>query len=347
MWWNFLRTILFQFDPESAHHFGARVLQLFGWVTKGKMPLALHSPRKRSYQLGEFPLHSPLGLAAGFDKDGKLARGISALGFGFTEVGTVTPLPQPGNPSPRLFRLPHSRALINRFGFNSEGAVRVAERLRALRAEGGLPIPMGINLGKNKVTPMDRAAEDYVAAMEQLYAVADYLVVNISSPNTPGLTSLQEGDSLPGLLRSVRECRDRLAKQASGSPRPLFLKLSPDLTDPAMKEAVEQAMNAGFLGIIATNTSRRRELPGISALDLGMLGEEGGLSGAPLRAEALERIKKLRSWMPREACLISAGGLGGADDAEARLEAGANLLQVYTEFVYSGPGYPLDLAKKL
>jgi dihydroorotate dehydrogenase len=276
-----------------------------------------------------------------------MVLGIAALGFGFTEIGTVTPRPQPGNPRPRLVRLPHSRALLNRFGFNSEGADQVAARLRALRSRYAVQIPIGVNIGKNKTTSMNDAAKDYATAMEKLYAVSDYLVINVSSPNTPGLISLQEGENLPALLATVRDCRDRLASTVAGPKRPLFLKLSPDLLDKGLRDAVDCAMNAGFLGIIATNTSRRRNLEGISELDRPLLAQDGGLSGAPLRGEAYERIRKIRAWMGKSGCLISVGGLGDVADARARLELGADLLQVYSEFVYAGPAYPFQMGNAL
>jgi dihydroorotate dehydrogenase len=345
MFWKVARWFLFQLDPEWAHALGAVYLRWRGFTTQGQSKRMPKQERWKS-ELAGIPLQSPLGLAAGFDKNGELVLGLRSLGFGFIEVGTVTPRPQPGNPRPRLFRLPEARALINRMGFNSLGADSVAEHLNDLRAMVKVDFPIGLNLGKNRETPLERAAEDYVIALEKLYAVADYLVVNLSSPNTPGLTSLQEGDQLGALLRSVREARDRSARRLPGAVRPLFLKLSPDLTSQARKTAVEQAVAEGF-GIIASNTSRRRDLPGLQAVDALVVAEEGGLSGAPLRAEALAQVHEIRSWIGPKPVLISVGGLNGADDARERLEAGANLLQVYTEFVYAGPTYPRQLAKGL
>lgn len=344
--WKLLRWFLFQLDPEWAHELGAWYLRFRGVVTQGRTR-ALPVTRRRPAELCGFPLDSPLGVAAGFDKDGKLFLGLRSLGFGYVEVGSVTPRPQPGNPRPRLFRLPEARALINRMGFNSEGAEAVAERIEHTRAMFPVRFPVGINLGKNRETPLERAAEDYVAALGILYEVSDYLVVNLSSPNTPGLTSLQEGDLLGPLLEKVREARDRKASRSTGLKRPLFLKLSPDLTSEARKSAVEQALAHGFEGIIASNTSRRRDFPSLAAASARTVAEEGGLSGAPLRDDALRQIQEIRSWVDPKTILISVGGLSGPDDAKERLALGANLLQVYTEFVYAGPAFPRQIAKAL
>lgn len=344
--WKMLRYFLFRLDPEWAHELGAVFLRLRGMLTQGK-PRPVKVLASRRYELCGMTLDSPLGVAAGFDKDGKLFFGLRSLGFGFVEVGSVTLRPQPGNAKPRLFRVPEAGALINRMGFNSEGADAVAYRLERMRAMVPVQFPLGVNLGKNRETPLDRAAEDYVQALEILYEVADYLVINLSSPNTPGLTKLQEGDTLRPLLVAVREARDKKAQRLPGAKRPLFLKLSPDLTSEARKTAVETAIGEGFEGIIASNTSRRRDFPELTGAPASVVGEEGGLSGKPLRNEALRHVQEIRSWLGPKPILISVGGLGDANDARARLDAGANLLQVYTEFVYQGPGYPRRMALEL
>ncbi len=344
MLWKFLRGILFRLDPEVAHNLGALFLRFRGFVTKGAVKLP-RIPRWKA-EIAGISLDSPLGIAAGFDKDAHLVLGLRSLGFGFVEVGTVTPRPQPGNPTPRLFRLPEARALINRMGFNSEGAEAVAQRLTHLRAFYPFPFPVGVNLGKNRDTSLEDAAKDYVAALDLLYGVADYLVVNLSSPNTPGLTGLQEGPGLAGILREVREAGERQANRAAGHKRALFLKLSPDLDSEARRKAVELAVEEGY-GIIASNTSRRRDFAALALADARLVAEEGGLSGAPLRELAIEQLGQIRSWMGPKPILISVGGLAGVDDARARLDAGANLLQVYTEFVYSGPSFPRTVVKGL
>ena len=341
MIWRFFQRILFQLNPETAHALGGYFLRFIS-----VMPV----PRKTAARYQRFPfagflLDSPLGVAAGFDKDGHLIRGLYKAGFGFVEVGSVTLRPQAGNPKPRVFRLEDSEALINRMGFNSQGAIAVAERLRDLRLFHSLSFPVGINIGKNRDTPLENASQDYVETLKILYPYGDYFVVNLSSPNTPGLTDLQEKSYLKPLLDSVREAREEAARRYPGRARPLLLKISPDLNPDAMKLAVETAMEAGFSGIIATNTSRRRDFPGIADRDKRHLELEGGLSGAPLRAEALPLIGRLRGWLGPKPILISVGGLGGAEDAIQRIEAGANLLQAYTPFVFKGPLYPRTIAR--
>jgi dihydroorotate dehydrogenase len=344
--WKILRYMLFRLDPEWAHELGAVFLRLRGLFTQGNAPVVRVLSKRQAHLCG-YALDSPVGVAAGFDKDGKLFLGLRSLGFGFVEVGSVTPRPQAGNPKPRLFRVPEAHALINRMGFNSEGAEEVAARIERTRALVPVRFPLGINLGKNRETPLERAADDYVAALQTLYSVADYLVINLSSPNTPGLTSLQEGDSLRPLLAAVREARDRKAAKDAGLKRPLFLKLSPDLSREARRIAVEAAMEQGFEGLIASNTSRRRDFPELHTSSAQLVAESGGLSGRPLREDALRHIQEVRSLVGNKAILISVGGLGDSQDARERLEAGADLLQVYTEFVYQGPGYPRRLALDL
>lgn len=334
--WFFVRKILFLLPPEWAHALGGWGLKILGW---GPWPKFSPSRQLKQSFCG-FRLASPLGLAAGFDKNAEYICGLRRLGFGFVEVGTVTLRPQPGNPLPRLFRVPEARALINRMGFNSEGADCVAERLTALRSQSRLDFPLGVNLGKNKETPLEEAGAEYAVLVERFYALADYLVINISSPNTPSLTDLQEGSLLGPLLAKVREARDRQAKQQGGELRPLLLKISPDLLPSARRLAVELAMAAGFGGIIASNTSRRRDFSGLSGLDPGLLSEAGGLSGQPLAAEQEALIPELRQLLGPEPLLISAGGIACPADAQRRLAAGANFVQLYTEFVYAGPGLP-------
>jgi dihydroorotate dehydrogenase len=345
MLWNLLRSLLFRLDPEWAHALGAFFLRVRGFATQGNHRPLARMPGWKG-EIAGIALDSPLGLAAGFDKHAHLVLGLRSLGFGFVEIGTVTPLPQPGNPRPRLFRVPEARALINRMGFNSEGAEAVAARLTHLRAFSRITFPIGVNLGKNRDTPLEMAGDDYVTGLDQLYSVADYLVVNLSSPNTPGLTGLQEGSHLGPLLRQVREARDRQARRAAGHPRALFLKLSPDLTAEARRTAVELAAAEGF-GIIASNTSRRRDLPLVEKANAVIAAEAGGLSGAPLSTLSLEHLREIRSVAGPKMTVISVGGLTDASDARARLDAGANFLQVYTEFVYAGPGFPRRLALDL
>ena len=282
-------------------------------------------PRHPVKALGlEFP--GPLGLAAGFDKD---ARGIDALlglGFGFVEVGTLTPRAQPGNPQPRMFRLPADRALLNRLGFNNGGAAGAAVRLRRKRA--GI---VGVNIGKNKDTPDDQAAADYAMAAREIAAVADYVVVNVSSPNTPGLRALQSTEALRPILVATRAALDEASPQRRV---PLLCKIAPDLVDEDVDAVADLALELSLDGLIATNTTISRE--SLVSQNVGALGA-GGISGAPLKARSLAVLLRLRARVGDSMTLISVGGIESADDAKARLAAGADLLQAYTGFVYGGP----------
>lgn len=337
MIWRCIRGFLFLFDAEAIHNLSSFFLKIYSQL----IPAQKLAPRRKTkFSLAGLVLDSPLGLAAGFDKDAKMIPALRALGFGFVEVGSVTLRPQMGNPAPRLFRLPHSQALINRMGFNSDGADAVAARLAHLRAQGKLGFPVGVNLGKNRDTPLELAGADYVASLEKLYAVSDYLVVNLSSPNTPSLTDLQEANFLQPLLASVHEARDRAAKTSGGLLRPLFLKISPDLKPAAQVQAAGIAMEAGFAGIIASNTSRRRDFKNIQSGDEAVLGQEGGLSGRPLFDETLATIPRLRAALGSKPCLIAVGGIFSRRDGEVLLAAGASLLQAYTGFIYGGARFP-------
>jgi dihydroorotate dehydrogenase len=288
----------------------------------------------------DFP--GPLGLAAGFDKDGEGVTGLAALGFGFIEVGTVTARPQPGNPKPRMFRFPAERALVNRMGFNNHGAAALAARLRALRAGSGYRPIVGVNIGKTKVVPDEDAIADYVASATLVADVADYVVVNVSSPNTPGLRDLQSVDKLRPLLTAVRAALD----QASPRRRvPLLVKIAPDLADADVDAVADLALDLGLDGIIATNTTIARDGLHDSAAvaDAG----PGGLSGAPLKERALSVLRRLHDRTGDRLVLVAAGGIETADDARDRLAAGATLLQAYTAFIYEGPGWPRRVQKCL
>ena len=321
--------------PELAHALGFWLIRVAAAVPGGAWALrrflAPRDPALRVRALGiDFP--GPLGLAAGFDKDGRGVAGLAALGFGFVEVGTVTARPQPGNPKPRMFRFPAERALVNRMGFNNAGAAALAARLRALR--GPRPV-VGVNIGKTKLAGEDEAISDYVASARLVADVADYVVVNVSSPNTPGLRDLQAADKLKPLLLAVREALNE------ASPRrrvPLLVKIAPDLADPDIDAIADLALDLGLDGIIATNTTISREgLRDTAAVaDAGA----GGMSGAPLKARALEVLRRLRARTGDRLVLIAAGGIETPDDAWARLEAGATLLQAYTAFIYEGPFWP-------
>jgi len=319
-----LRPLLFRLDPEHAHR-----LVLEGLRALGAMPpllalvraLLAPTPRRPVEVFGlRFP--HPIGLAAGWDKDGLAIDGLGALGFGHVEVGTVTPRAQPGNPRPRVFRLPADQALINRMGFPSRGEDHLAARLVA-RARRAGPV-VGVNLGKNKATPNERAVDDYRRLLTRFSPLADYLVVNVSSPNTPGLRALQSRAALEALLSALVVARGQMTT-------PLLVKLAPDLDDAALDDALEAAERAGIDGLVATNTTLARpRLGGRRAR------EPGGLSGRPLSARATAMVAAItrRSRLP----VIASGGVMGPDDVRAKLDAGARLVQVWTGFVYQGPG---------
>jgi len=298
----------------------------------------LYGPSLPVQALGmEFP--GPLGLAAGFDKDAEVFTALAGFGFSHIEVGTITARPQPGNPEPRLFRLPADRAVINRMGFNNHGSAAAAARLRR-HTPGTDPI-VGVNIGKTKVVPESEAVADYVTSTERLARHADYLVVNVSSPNTPGLRDLQAVDHLRPLLTAVREAADRTVP---GRRVPLLVKIAPDLADPDIDAVADLALELGLDGIIATNTTIARE--GLAGGD-ALVKEQGGLSGAPLKSRSLEVLRRLRARTGDRLVLISVGGIETAADAKARLDAGATLVQAYTAMIYGGPLWPHRLQRDL
>lgn len=274
----------------------------------------------------------PVGLAAGMDKNGLALPAWRALGFGFAEVGTVTAQPQPGNERPRLFRLPASDAIVNRMGFNNEGSAALAERLRRY---GDLGYPLGISIGKSKVTPLDEAVEDYVTSLRRLYAYGDYFAVNVSSPNTPGLRSLQDAGALRELLAALRHETEVLA--TSGAiPKPVLVKIAPDLTDPALDELLQVCTDERVAGLIATNTTTGRA--GVAAADLDLAAEQGGLSGRPLTLLSRRIVGQIHERTAGELPVIGVGGVLDPDDAVRLIDAGASLVQLYTGLVLRGPG---------
>jgi dihydroorotate dehydrogenase len=320
---RFVRPLLFLLDPEAAHHLALSVL---GKASNIDLALRLSKafqakPQPRTLFGLTFP--NPIGLAAGFDKNAVALPAWAALGFGFIEIGTVTAKPQTGNPRPRIFRYKGEQALINRLGFNNEGADIIANRLRRLRESGRWPaVPVGVNIGKSKVTPIDQAAEDYLHSFRRLRNFADYVVLNVSSPNTPGLRGLQEEESLSILLSEInRENR---------TSKPIVVKVAPDLTDEQLKDVIATCEEHKVAGIIATNTTLdHSRLPKTS-------DETGGLSGMPLRdkSTALVRAIAARSTIP----VIASGGIFDVESAREKFSAGAKLIQLYTGFVYRGPG---------
>ena len=333
------RPFLFGLDPERAHD-----LTLAALARIQHTPLILTVARRRlrdpvSVAGLEFP--NRVGLAAGLDKNGRCIEGLAAMGFGFIEVGTVTPKPQPGNPKPRMFRLPEARALINRLGFNNEGlAAFVANVRRArFRSAGGV---LGLNIGKNAATPIERAVDDYLAGLEGVYPHADYVTVNISSPNTANLRSLQGSDALDPLLDALQERRARLARE-HGRSVPLFVKIAPDLDEAQVAAIAATLRESGIDGVIATNTTLDRT----AVRGLRYAEEAGGLSGAPLFERSNEVIRQLRAQLGGAFPIIGAGGVMSGADACAKVAAGADLVQLYTGFVYGGPELVGEAAQML
>lgn len=304
--------LLLRLPPEAAHALGLRGLELLarGWPA----PVI---PARFAVEAFGLRFAHPVGLAAGFDKNGDYLDPLGALGFSHIEIGTVTPRPQPGNTRPRLFRLREQRALVNRMGFNNRGADYVAARVARSNYRG----VRGISIGKNADTPLERAGDDYLACLRTLYTVADYFAINVSSPNTQGLRTLQSSDALAGIVEPLQEERERLAA-AHGRRVPLLVKISPDLDDAVLRAMAASVRSHALDGVIATNTT---------------LHACGGLSGAPLRDRAMAALRVLREELGNSIPLIGVGGLMSADDVRARLEAGANLVQLYTGFVYRGP----------
>jgi dihydroorotate dehydrogenase len=316
---NLVRPLLFSADPESVHHLAMGFLAAGGPFLQPFAPPS--DPRLAKTVFGvNFP--NPVGLAAGFDKNAVALTAWEALGFGFAEVGTITAKAQPGNPKPRIFRIPELQAIINRLGFNNEGADAIAGRLRRVRETSRWPrIPIGINLGKSKVTPLEEATSDYLLSFERLHHFGDYFVLNVSSPNTPGLRSLQDHDALDDLLSTIQ--------RRNTDKRPLLLKIAPDLEWSAIEEILALVTEHQLAGIIATNTT----------IDHSSVPEkkrqQGGLSGAPLRERSTEVVRFLaqRTQLP----IIAAGGIMSVDAALEKFDAGASLIQLYTGFIYEGP----------
>lgn len=318
--YRLLRPFLFSLDPESAHHLAVALLStaspLLGLFR------ARHDPALERTVFGvRFP--TPVGLAAGFDKNAIALRAWEALGFGFAEVGTITARAQDGNPKPRIFRIPEQRALINRLGFNNEGADAIAARLRHQMDGTARPrIPIGINLGKSRVVAVDDATADYLLSFERLHHFGDYFVLNVSSPNTPGLRTLQDRDALTHLVTNIQ--------RRNSSNKPILVKIAPDLSWEAIEEIVSLATEHGLAGIVATNTTTNHEsIPRHRA-------QTGGLSGAPLRERSTEIVRFIAKLSPLP--IIAAGGIDSADAALEKLDAGAALIQLYTGFIYEGPG---------
>ncbi|HEY8418798.1 MAG TPA: quinone-dependent dihydroorotate dehydrogenase [Limnochordales bacterium] len=341
--YRFVSPLLRAMDPERAHRLALAFLR-----SASRQPWLLAPWRHRPLDpetglaVEAFGLRFPncLGLAAGLDKDGEAVPALAALGFGFVEVGTVTPRPQPGNPGVRLWRLPEHQALINRMGFNNGGAAALAKRLQRDRPR--VRVPIGVNIGKNRDTPAAEAASDYVRCLEAVYPVADYVVVNVSSPNTPGLRGLQAAPVLDELLAALEDARARLAQRLGSRPCPLLVKVAPDLTVAELEDILAVCLRRDVAGIIATNTTVAR--PGVTGPNAK---QPGGLSGKPLFPLSNRVVAAIYRRSGGRLPIIGVGGIMSAEDAYAKIKAGASLIQVYTGFVYGGPGFPARLLADL
>lgn len=335
----FIRSILFQFDPEKIHDVVTGLLKRFlSFSILRKSVRGVYHLQHPALEREVFGLKfkNPVGLAAGFDKNAQFVEEFEALGFGFIEIGTVTPLPQPGNVKPRMFRLPADEGLINRMGFNNQGVDVVASRLKKIKRDG---LIIGGNIGKNKNTPNEDAVKDYLICFERLFEVVDYFVVNVSSPNTPGLRALQEKAPLTALLHELQEKN----KQKSVS-KPILLKIAPDLSDAQLDDIVEIVQETKIAGIIATNTTLSRE--GLSSAK-NLTNEAGGLSGKPLNKRSTEVIAYLHQQSKGAFPIVGVGGIHSPTDALDKLQAGASLVQLYTGFIYEGPGLIKAINQKI
>jgi dihydroorotate dehydrogenase len=337
---SLFRPLLFQVDPEKAHQLSFGALKSSMRLPLGpsisRKLFCLEDPRLEREVFGlKFP--NPVGLAAGFDKDARLVDEFANLGFGFLEIGTLTPKGQTGNPRPRLFRLPQDQAIINRMGFNNQGVERAVERLKKRKST----IIVGGNIGKNKNTSNDEAIHDYLYCFEALHGVVDYFVINVSSPNTPDLRALQEKEPLKRLIDSLQN-----RNQAKTKPRPLLLKIAPDLNQHQLDDIVQIAIFSELDGIIATNTTVSRQGLSTPQNVVGAIGA-GGLSGKPLGEKSDEVLRYLRQNLPQKIRLVGAGGIMTADDALRKLDAGADLIQLYTGLIYEGPGLVKQINQRL
>src|SRR5262249_16352801 len=340
MLYPFLRPLFFSLDPEQAHHLALNALKLL--QASLAAPVLPPSDPRLSQDLWGLRFPNPVGLAAGYDKNAQVPLAWPALGFGFAELGTVTAKAQAGNPKPRIFRLEKDTALINRLGFNNDGAVAVTRRLAKLLPPGRPhPIPLGFNLGKPGVAPMEEAVDDYVESCERLFPFADYLVVNVSSPNTLDLRKLQESERLGRLLEALLVTNRRLADQSRARTKPVLVKIAPDLRDEEVTEIARVSQAAGASGLIAANTTVAR--PALRDPSR----EEGGLSGRPLAKRALEVLRVLFRAVDGKLPLIGVGGIFSAEDAYARIRAGASLVQIYTGLIYEGPLLPRRIVRDL
>ena len=347
--YNLLRSILFLFDAEKVHYFSMGIFRfLCGIGLIRRLIHRIFTLEKTHLQKKVFGLSftNPVGLGAGFDKNASYLRELSAMGFGFVEIGTVTPRPQQGNDKPRLFRLPADKALINRMGFNNDGVKKIAERLRDWRVDNPLGVPgrliIGGNIGKNKDTPNEDAWMDYEKCFQALFDYVDYFVVNVSSPNTPGLRALQEKDALSKILSHLQSINNLKPER-----KPLLLKIAPDLTQTQLDDIIDLAEEVKLDGLVATNTTIDRNLLSVSSGKVAEAKGAGGLSGIPLRKRSTEVVQYIAGKTGGRLPVIASGGIFSAADAKEKLDAGATLIQVWTGFIYEGPATAKKICKGL
>lgn len=331
MYKQLIRPLLFQFDPEKVHHWSFKAIGALYRMGFGPLVQARFLRRDKRLEREVFGLTfpNPVGLGAGFDKDARLFRELAGFGFGFIEIGTLTPRPQDGNPKKRLFRLKDDQAIINRMGFNNQGVDAAAARLKEPHR-----VLVGGNIGKNKNTPNEKAVADYLYCLEVLYPCVDYFVVNVSSPNTPGLRELQDKAPLTALLNTLKNAGKRHATTHNTAEKPILLKIAPDLNEAQLLDIIEIIRATGTDGVIATNTTISRD--GLQS-DTGLTSETGGLSGRPLRKRSTEVIRFLSEKSGKAFPIIGVGGIHSPEDALEKLDAGASLVQLWTGFIYEGP----------
>lgn len=332
----FFRDLLFRLDAETAHHLSLNSLK---WLElSGLLKLMLPTPLVKPVRVMGIDFSNPVGLAAGLDKNADYLDALALLGFGFVEVGTVTPRPQPGNTKPRLFRLPEAEAIINRMGFNNLGVDHLLEQVQIADTTAKI----GINIGKNFDTPVEKALGDYLLGLNKVYAHADYVTINISSPNTPGLRSLQFGKALDDLLDALKNAQTALAAEHERYV-PMAVKVAPDLSAEELAQLADSFRRFQVDAVIATNTTLDRD----AVKELQHANEAGGLSGRPLFSKSTEVVRQFRQALPADMPIIAAGGISNGDDAKAKLDAGASLVQIYSGLIYQGPALIRDIVKKL
>ena len=332
----FFRDLLFRLDAETAHHLSLNSLK---WLElSGLLKLMLPTPLVKPVRVMGIDFSNPVGLAAGLDKNADYLDALALLGFGFVEVGTVTPRPQPGNTKPRMFRLPEAEAIINRMGFNNLGVDHLLEQVQIADTTA----KVGINIGKNFDTPVEKALDDYLLGLNKVYAHADYVTINISSPNTPGLRSLQFGKALDDLLDALKNAQTTLAAEHERYV-PMAVKVAPDLSVEELAQLADSFSRFQVDAVIATNTTLDRD----AVKDLSNANEAGGLSGRPLFSKSTEVVRQFRQLLPADMPIIAAGGISSGDDAKAKLDAGASLVQIYSGLIYQGPALIRDIVKNL